>query len=119
MRSVRAVMRCFSLGDHRVSGAGTSEDQRKNTDSSAAKMTRQSKMGTVLPTTCRMGETFLKTGASAGKNLFVCAAANVWTVQGIEMPDPSASANQVLTTDGTAFSWAALGGDVSGREPSQ
>lgn len=92
--------------------------QGKNIDFSAAEITRPSKTGTVLPTTCGIGETFLKTGESAGKNLFVSTAANVWIVQGIEMPGPSASANQVLTTDGTAFSWVALGGDVSGREAS-
>ena len=31
------------------------------------------------------------------------------------MPDPSGHTNQVLTTNGSAFSWAALAGDVSGQ----
>jgi hypothetical protein len=88
--------------------------QGKSVDFSAASTTRPSKAGTVLPSTCTVGETFLKTDAAAGKNLYVCTATNVWTVQGVEMPDPTGKANQLLTNDGTAFSWTGLGGDVSG-----
>ncbi len=62
-----------------------------------------------------MGETFLKTDSTAGKNFYVCTTANVWTVQGIEIPDPTGRANQMLTTDGTAFNWTALAGDLGGN----
>ena len=89
--------------------------QGKSIDFAAAGSTRPSKTGTALPGACSVGETFLKTDAAAGKNLYVCTAANVWTVQGVDLPDPMGKANQVLTTDGTSFSWAAMGGDVSGR----
>src|SRR5258708_2403378 len=120
MRIFRAAVRCV-LASAAMAGAAHGQTkvdlgkQGRDIDFSTMGSTRPSKTGTVLPATCAVGETFLKTNAAAGKNLFVCTTANVWTVQGIEMPDPTASANQVLTTDGTAFSWAALGGDVSGR----
>src|SRR5437016_13548443 len=80
--------------------------QGKNIDFAAAPSTRPSKTGTALPGVCAIGETFLKTNAAAGKNLYVCTAANVWTVQGVEVPDPAGKANQLLTNTGTAFSWA-------------
>ena len=89
--------------------------QGRDYDFSAVGTTRPSKTGTVLPGSCSTGETFLKTDAPAGKNLYVCTATNTWTVQGVEMPDPSGHANQVLTTNGTTFSWAAVAGDLSGQ----
>src|SRR5438309_8541256 len=88
--------------------------QGKSIDFAGAITTRPSKTGTALPGACGVGETFLKTDAPAGKNIYVCTAANVWTVQGVEMPDPAGKTNQVLTNDGTSFAWAAFGGDVSG-----
>ena len=89
--------------------------QGKNIDFSTAARTRPSKTGTSLPANCLVGETFLKTDAVAGKNSYVCTAANVWTVQGIEVPDPTGKADHALTTDGLGLSWQAFGGDVSGR----
>ncbi len=89
--------------------------QGKNIDFSTAARTRPSKTGTSLPANCLAGETFLKTDAVAGRNTYVCTAANVWTVQGIELPDPAGKADHVLTTDGSGLSWQAFGGDVSGR----
>ncbi|MEO8367819.1 MAG: hypothetical protein ABI806_01285 [Candidatus Solibacter sp.] len=89
--------------------------QGKNIDFSTAARTRPSKTGTSLPANCLVGETFLKTDAAAGRNSYVCTAANVWTVQGIEVPDPTGKADQALTTDGVGLSWQAFGGDVSGR----
>src|SRR5438477_9740684 len=56
--------------------------QSKNVDFSAASSTKPSRTGTTLPNLCSVGETFLKTDAPAGKNLYVCTAANTWTVQG-------------------------------------
>ena len=89
--------------------------QGKNIDFSTAARTVPSKTGTSLPVSCAVGETFLKTDAAAGRNMYVCTAANVWTVQGIEIPDMSGKANQALTTDGSGLSWQAFGGDVTGR----
>ena len=106
-----ATVACTAYGQTKVD----LRTQGRTVDFSAAGMTRPSKTGTQLPATCLTGETFLKTDATPGKNLYICTAANVWTVQGVELPDPGAHANQVLTTDGYSFSWAALSGDVSGR----
>src|SRR5436190_7020179 len=89
--------------------------QGKNIDFSTAARTRPSKTGTSLPATCLAGETFLKTDAAPGRNSYVCTAANVWSVQGIEVPDPAGKADHVLATDGNGLSWQSFGGDVSGR----
>ena len=89
--------------------------QGKNIDFSSAARTRPSKTGTLVPAACTIGETFVKTDAAAGKNLYICTAADVWSVQGVELPDPAGKANQVLTNDGSGFSWQGLSGDLSGR----
>lgn len=49
-------------------------------DASTAVSTKPSKSGTVLPSTCSVGEQYFKTDASAGQNLFLCTAPDVWTV---------------------------------------
>jgi hypothetical protein len=87
--------------------------QSRNVDFSAASSTKPSKTGTTLPTTCSVGETFLKTDAAAGRNLYVCTQANTWTVQGA--PDPTGNADKVLSNDGATTAWRAMGGDVTGR----
>ena len=89
--------------------------QGKNIDFSSAARTRPSKTGTSVPAVCTIGETFVKTDAAAGKNLYICTATNVWTVQGLAVPDPTGKADQILTNDGSGFSWQALGGDMTGR----
>jgi hypothetical protein len=37
--------------------------------------------GTALPSTCSVGDLFTNTSNVAGQNLYVCTAANVWTLQ--------------------------------------
>ena len=88
--------------------------QGKNIDFSSAARTRPIKTGTSLPGTCTLGETFLKTDAAAGKNLYVCTAANIWTVQGVEIPDPTGNAGKILGTNGSTYSWLGFGGDLTG-----
>src|SRR5664279_1814456 len=88
--------------------------QGKNIDFSLAARTRPSKTGTLVPAVCTIGETFLKTDAVAGKNLYVCTAVNAWTVQGVEVPDATGRAGQVLTNDGSGLSWQGISGDASG-----
>jgi uncharacterized protein YdbL (DUF1318 family) len=87
--------------------------QSKNVDYSAAASTKPSKTGTTLPAACAAGETFLKTDAPAGKNLYVCAPANLWNVQGT--PDATGNADKVLSNDGATTGWRTMGGDVSGK----
>src|SRR6185369_11760755 len=100
-----------------VAGAQTKIDlrtQAKSVDFSAAGSTKPSKMGTILPSSCSTGETFLKTDATAGQNFYVCTATNVWTIQGAVIPSVTGFANMVLATDGSGLLWKALGGDASG-----
>ena len=56
--------------------------QTKNVDFSGANSTTPSQTGTILPATCSVGQTFFKTNAPAGQNLYACTAVNVWTVEG-------------------------------------
>jgi hypothetical protein len=70
-----------------TAGAQTQIDlrsQAKGVDFTAAASTKPMKTGTVLPATCGAGEMFFKTNAPAGANLYACAAANVWSGQGVQ-----------------------------------
>lgn len=57
------------------------DSQSKNIDFTKAAFTRPVKTGTVLPSTCSVGDLFFQTSAPAGSNLYGCASANTWTVQ--------------------------------------
>jgi hypothetical protein len=48
-------------------------------DASGALSTKPARSGTILPSTCSVGEQFFKTDATAGQNLHFCTAVNVWT----------------------------------------
>jgi len=89
--------------------------QAKRVDFSNANSTKPSKTGTAVPSTCAVGETFLKTNAAPGANWYVCTATNVWTVQGSLLPDYQAGGyGKVLSNDEAGMGWESLGGDVSG-----
>ncbi|MEO8129620.1 MAG: hypothetical protein ABJF23_17475 [Bryobacteraceae bacterium] len=89
--------------------------QGKSVDFAAATSTKPSKTGTAFPATCSIGETFFKTDAAAGANLFGCTATNIWTVQsGSTLPAIGGNANKILSNGGSAADWRALGGDISG-----
>jgi len=88
--------------------------QGKSVDFSSAGSTLPSKTGAQAPAACNVGETFVKTGAPPGQNWYVCTSANVWTVQGIELPSQAGNAGAVLSTDGAAQLWRSLSGDISG-----
>lgn len=53
--------------------------QSKSVDFSSAGATKPAKTGTALPSTCGAGEVFFNLSATAGQNLYLCAAANTWT----------------------------------------
>lgn len=57
------------------------DSQSKNVDFTKAAYTRPVKTGTLLPSTCSVGDLFFQTSAPAGSNLYGCASANTWTVQ--------------------------------------
>ncbi len=54
--------------------------QSKSVDFSAASATRPFKAGSVLPSTCSVGEAFFKSDAPAGKNLYGCVATDTWAL---------------------------------------
>ena len=64
------------------------------TDFSAATSTKPSKAGTALPATCSIGETFFKTDATTGANLYGCSRADLQALDGDMAPaapaDPKA-----------------------------
>lgn len=58
---------CGSLGAWAQTGPGPSGGKIPN--------------GTTLPATCKVGDLFFKTDATAGQNLYECAATDTWTQQ--------------------------------------
>ncbi len=54
--------------------------QAKGVDFSRAVATKPFKTGTSLPATCTVGESYFKSDAAPGQNLYGCTAANTWTV---------------------------------------
>ena len=93
--------------------------QGKSVDFSAATSTKPSKTGTAFPATCSIGETFFKTDATAGANLYGCTATNIWTVQSVSsLPSVGGNTNKVLSNGGSTADWRALGGDISGAPDS-
>jgi hypothetical protein len=89
--------------------------QTKGVDFSKASATKPFKTGTALPATCTVGDSFFKTDAASGQNLYGCTAVNTWTVEsGGGLPALTGNADHLLGTDGSLASWVALGGDLSG-----
>jgi hypothetical protein len=100
-------------------GAQTQVDLRtqgKNIDFSGAKATKPFRMGTQLPAACSVGEAFFKSDAAAGQNWYGCTSTNTWTLQSgaSGVPPAAGQADKVLSNDGGAPGWRALGGDISG-----
>jgi hypothetical protein len=87
MRSYETAVRCVWVAAAMAGWASGQtridlRTQGKDVDFSTAASTRPSKTGTLVPPTCAIGETFLKTDATPGKNLYVCTAPDVWAAQG-------------------------------------
>ena len=83
--------------------------QTKNVDFSNAATTKPSKIGTALPATCSLGETFFKTDAAPGQNLYACTAVNVWTAEG-------SGAQTMSSIFGRTGAVTAVGGDYSASQ---
>jgi hypothetical protein len=72
------------LGCYLAAGQTTKVDlqnQTRGVDFSAATSTKPAKTGTALPSVCSTGEAYVLTTAVAGSNLYICTAANTWSVQ--------------------------------------
>lgn len=83
--------------------------QARRVDFSQAATTRPVKTGTVLPGTCAAGELFFLTTATAGQNLYGCAAANTWALLGNAWAGMATGLGdlKVLRNSGTQVSVAA------------
>lgn len=94
--------------------------QARNIDFSTASSTRVLKTGTALPAVCSTGETYFKSDATPGKNLYLCLGTNLWSpLNGADEIAPiGGNANRILSNTGSATEWRTLGGDVSGNPES-
>lgn len=88
--------------------------QSKNVDFSGAGSTKPMQTGSILPAACSIGQFFFLTTAQAGSNVYACNPANTWAVEGNGLSVTANSANEVLSSNGSAIQWLAIGGDVSG-----
>ncbi len=89
--------------------------QTKSVDFASATATRPFKTGTTLPVACQVGDSFFKSDATAGENLYGCTAPDVWTKMNVvDLPPSSGQSGKILSTDGTTAQWTAFGGDVDG-----
>ena len=78
--------------------------QGKNVDFSGSPTTRPLKSGVALPANCSVGDMFFLTSATAGANLYGCAATNSWTLQGNGSGGGSSVQNASQLTDLAASS---------------
>ena len=94
--------------------------QSKSVDFSAATATKPARMGATLPATCGQGEFFFLNSATAGQNVYGCAATNTWALEGAAVPQASLlpaqlnNSGKLLSTDGNNPVWQTIGGDVTG-----
>ncbi len=82
--------------------------QAKSVDFSRAASTKPFRLGTALGSQCSLGETFFKTDAPAGENLYVCAAENTWVLQ---------SAPKEFTISRTPATVLTIGAECSALNP--
>lgn len=83
--------------------------QSRNVDFSAAAATKPFKTGVVIPAVCNAGDTFFKTDAPAGQNLYACTATNIWTAMtGVNSNNSGPGAAEVLKNQ--------IGGVVTARQ---
>jgi hypothetical protein len=82
--------------------------QARNVDFSTAQSTKPSKTGSILPGVCQIGETFFKTDAPAGANLYGCIGPNIWTALGSPanaLPSQTGNTGKALFTVNGATYW--------------
>jgi hypothetical protein len=89
--------------------------QARNIDFSKATATRPFTVGTPLPPVCSIGQTFFKSDAAPGQNLYLCTGTNIWSAvassaQAPALPSTSGNAGKVLGTNGAAAAWRSIAG---------
>ena len=79
--------------------------QARNVDFSAADSTRPFPVGTALPSTCAVGQTFFRQDAVPGRNLYICAATNVWAgIAGEQEPSTGSTGGILITPTEDSYS---------------
>src|SRR5580700_10686850 len=118
MNKCRVATGLFLWTMFAATGAGQTlvdlRTQSKSVDFSAAASTKPMQTGSGLPGTCAIGQFFFLTTAPAGSAVYACNPANAWTVEGNSLSVTGSTANEVLSSNGSAIQWLALGGDISG-----
>lgn len=78
-------------------------------------------LGSAIPATCNVGETYFKTDATAGVNLYGCTSANTWTLLGDggggggstswdAITNPAGSLSLSMAARTTTFTWGSTTG---------
>ncbi|MEZ5356546.1 MAG: hypothetical protein R2762_28255 [Bryobacteraceae bacterium] len=86
--------------------------QARNVDFSQAASTRPHKLGVTLPAACVAGETFFKTDALPGQNVFGCTAPNIWSPLGsaaVSAGSGVTAVNGQVSTDDAVVPFYAVG----------
>lgn len=87
VKSASGVQSAATAGSD-YSAPGTAETTSANRTftgalvATGASRTAPNKSGTSLPATCTVGDTYFKTDATTGRNVYGCTSTDTWTVQG-------------------------------------
>lgn len=87
------------------------KDQTSTVDFENALYTKPLRIGATLPANCRVGELFYLSTATQGNNIYGCATADIWSLQGGLAAGPTGA---LLTSNGTQTQWVGLNGDLAG-----
>ncbi len=87
------------------------KDQSNTVDFENALYTKPLRIGAALPVNCRVGELFYLSTATQGNNIYGCATADIWSLQGGVAAGP---AGAWLTSNGVQTQWVGLNGDLGG-----
>ena len=90
--------------------------QTKSVDFSSSSSTKPFKTGTSLPSSCTVGETFFKSDAPAGQNVYGCTSTNTWTVQGPVLVTSVFGRSGTVTAQTGDYSFGQISGTVANSQ---
>jgi hypothetical protein len=92
------------------------QTQARNIDFSGAVSTRPFPVGATLPPVCTIGQTYFRSDARPGHNLYLCAATNSWApVDSAQPPQGGVSGTVTVTDTGAGYSVDVNPANVSTR----